>query len=129
MSYPDDFQPIRLTMKDISAAYRKEPVLKNIQLDLKPGNVMTLFGPNGSGKSSLLRVVSGLLPASAGHIWFNDRNVTSFDISARSKLGVTHLMQGGRVFSSLTVKDNLDIAAMQYPQQHAQVRKSLVLDL
>ncbi|HXQ37478.1 MAG TPA: ATP-binding cassette domain-containing protein [Anaerolineales bacterium] len=116
-------------MKDISAGYRKEPVLKNIRLDLRPGEVLTLLGPNGSGKSSLLRVASGLLPVSAGNIWFNDTNVTNFDISARSKLGVTHLMQGGRVFPSLTVKDNLDIAAMTIPQQHAQVRESLILDL
>lgn len=93
------------------AAYKKKEVVRGIYLSVRQGQTVAVIGPNGAGKSTLLRIVAGFLEPVKGHILIDDRDVNKLAPHQRARLGVGYLMQGGRVFSSLTVKENLELAA------------------
>jgi branched-chain amino acid transport system ATP-binding protein len=116
-------------MRSVSATYGKQAVLSDINLDLQPGHILAVIGRNGAGKTTLLKVVSGLLKVSNGGIWFNDREVTGLELCNRAKLGAGYCMQGGRVFRSLSVKDNLRIASVGIAQSEVDAREILILEM
>ncbi|MBV8159528.1 MAG: ATP-binding cassette domain-containing protein [Acidimicrobiia bacterium] len=95
----------------VNAAYGQLQVLFGVDLTVREGEIVALLGTNGAGKSSLLRSVTGLLPASAGTITFEGRDVTSTATESIASMGLT-MMPGGRgVFPSLTVSENLRVAS------------------
>jgi iron complex transport system ATP-binding protein len=73
-----------LSIKSLSAAYGEIQALKEITLSLSKGEILGLIGPNGAGKSTLIRVLSGILPPSAGEVLLNNRDITSFSPSQRA---------------------------------------------
>jgi ABC-type branched-subunit amino acid transport system ATPase component/ABC-type branched-subunit amino acid transport system permease subunit len=114
-----------LSVNGVEAAYGKSPVLFGVDLAAVEGGIMALLGTNGAGKSTVLRVVAGLLPASRGRVLFDGRDITDLDPIARVKAGIA-LVPGGRgVFGSLTVRDNLRLAAWLYRRDAAAFRQQL----
>jgi ABC-type branched-subunit amino acid transport system ATPase component len=101
---------ILLRAKGVRAGYGKKEILHGVDLDVKAGEIVVLAGANGAGKSTFLKVVAGLLKPSAGTIWLDGQDVTRLPAHRRSRLGVGYLLQGGEVFPSLTVQENLGIA-------------------
>jgi ABC-type branched-subunit amino acid transport system ATPase component len=99
-----------LRAEDIRAGYGKKEVLHGVTLEVRRGEIVALVGANGAGKSTLLKVVAGLLKPTAGRIWFDGQDVTCLPAYRRSQMGVGYLLQGGEVFPSLTVQENLGIA-------------------
>jgi ABC-type branched-subunit amino acid transport system ATPase component len=99
-------------LEGIHAGYGKKEVLRRVSLRLAPREILAIVGPNGSGKSTLLKVAAGFLAPTAGQIWFGDMQVTRLAAYERARLGSSYFMQGGRVFPSLTVKENLEMAAL-----------------
>jgi len=95
----------------VNAAYGQLQVLFGVDLTVREGEIVALLGTNGAGKSSLLRSVTGLLPASAGSVTFDGRDITSTATESIAGMGLT-MMPGGRgVFPSLTVAENLRVAS------------------
>lgn len=100
-----------LTVTGLSAGYGKIRVLHDISISLRPGEVMALLGPNGAGKSTLLKAVSGLIPPVAGTVHFAGQDITTSACREVAMAGLSHVLQGHRVFGPLSVEDNLRLAA------------------
>lgn len=107
----DSGEPVLLDCRGINAAYGHLQVLFGVDLTVREGEIVALLGTNGAGKSSLLRALTGLLPASGGSATFGGRNITKDSTESIALRGLT-MMPGGRgVFPSLTVSENLRVAS------------------
>ena len=95
-----------LQVKGVSKSFDGRPILKKINLDLYPGEIVGLIGPNGSGKSTLYGVVIGQHKVDAGSIFLNQKEITNKPIHQRAKLGIAYLSQYRSVFN-MSVFDNL----------------------
>lgn len=103
--------PALLECRDICSAYGQLQVLFGVDLTIHEGEIVALLGTNGAGKSSLLRTVTGLLPANRGTVMFDGRDITKAATESTALGGLT-MMPGGRgVFPSLTVSENLRVAS------------------
>ena len=98
-----------LEIRDLSAGYGKIGVLNGIALTINAGEVVSLLGPNGAGKTTLLRAISGLLPWS-GRIRFDGKDMNGSSPRDTVRAGLVHVIEGHRVFTQLTVFDNLLLA-------------------
>jgi branched-chain amino acid transport system ATP-binding protein len=100
-----------LTVTDLHTYYGESHVLQGVSLDAAEGHVTAVLGRNGVGKTTLCRSLVGLTPARAGRIVFNGVEITRLPPYRIHALGVSLVPQGRRIFPSLTVRENLAIAA------------------
>ena len=98
---------ILLQVDDLHVAYGKAEVVHGVSLDVRKGEFVVILGRNGAGKSTLLHAVSGLIPKGSGRVFFGGRDVTRLAPRDIVKAGVVHVLEGHRVFHSLSVEDNL----------------------
>lgn len=117
-----------LQVKGVSAGYGKIGVLKNVDLTVYPGEIVTLLGPNGAGKSTLLKAISGLLPWQ-GEIRFEGRDMTGAQPRNCVDVGLVHIIEGHRVFTQLTVEDNVLLAGYGMPSAKLRVQAEEALDV
>jgi branched-chain amino acid transport system ATP-binding protein len=96
-----------LEIKALKAGYGDFPVLHGINLSVAQGEVVAVLGANGVGKTTLNKVISGLIPAVSGEVWFEGRNITNVDHADIVALGLVHVPEGRKVFPNLSVVDNL----------------------
>ncbi len=104
-----------LEISDLKVSYGAIQALRGINLSLNEGEIVALIGGNGAGKSTTLQTISGLLKPVSGSIRFLGEEITGIapqDIVSR---GIVHVPEGRRIFSSLTVEENLEMGA--YLQQ------------
>ena len=95
-----------LQVKGVSKSFDGRPILKKINLDLYPGEIVGLIGPNGSGKSTLYGTIIGQYRVDSGSILLGQKDITEKPIHERAKLGITYLSQYRNVFN-MSVYDNL----------------------
>jgi branched-chain amino acid transport system ATP-binding protein len=100
-----------LKILDIHTYYGDSYVLQGISLEIAKGAVVALLGRNGVGKTTLIRSIIGFTPARRGQILFNDRDITHMGAYKIVRMQIGLVPQGRRIFPSLTVKENLAIAA------------------
>ncbi len=117
-----------IQVRNLDFAYGTVQVLFDVNLDVRKGETVALLGTNGAGKSTLLRVISGLGVASRGAVRFHGRTITYADPEVRSRIGIVQLMGGNAVFSTLTVQENLRMAAFRYDAHEAQRRAEAALE-
>ena len=99
-----------LECKDVSVTHGKKiHALKGISLEVKDGEIVALIGGNGAGKRTFLRTVSGLHRADGGEIHFQGRRIDPMAPHKISALGIAHVPEGRRIFSRLTVLENLEL--------------------
>ena len=96
-----------LVAEGLRKAYRSREVVKNFGLTLDAGEVVGLLGPNGAGKTTCFYMIVGLVPADAGEIVLDGKDITGEPMYARAKYGVGYLPQEPSVFRKLSVADNL----------------------
>ena len=84
--------------------------VNNVTLEIPEGGVRTIIGPNGAGKTTFFNLLSGMLPASEGRIWFKDREITSLLAYQRARLGIARSFQITNIFGHLTVYENVRLA-------------------
>ncbi|MGB9632022.1 MAG: ABC transporter ATP-binding protein [Chloroflexaceae bacterium] len=96
-----------LTVEDLRVSYGGVPALHGVSFEVHPGEVVALVGANGAGKSTTLRAISGLVPADSGSIRLEDRQLNRLPPHAITALGVAHVPEGRRIFSRLSVLQNL----------------------
>jgi ABC-type branched-subunit amino acid transport system ATPase component len=101
-----------LAVEDLHVGYGKKDVLRGVSIAVQPREIVALIGPNGAGKSTLLKAVAGLLNPSAGRIFFEGRDVTDLPAHQRMRAGLAYALQGGAIFSSLTVQDHLALGGL-----------------
>lgn len=100
-----------LEIVNLEVNYGAIKALKNISFKVKPGQIVTLIGANGAGKTTTLRTISGLIKPSEGHIYFKGQDITNLEAHKIVELGISHVPEGRRVFGTLTVMENLELAA------------------
>ena len=98
-----------LDVENLTAGYGSITVLRDVSLHVRDGEILGVLGRNGMGKSTLIRCISGLIPASAGAIRFAGHEVTGLPPHARAHLGITTVVQGRGIFPRLTVRENLEM--------------------
>jgi branched-chain amino acid transport system ATP-binding protein len=98
-----------LEVRGLQVRYRGGLALHSVDFTLAPGARMAVVGRNGAGKSSLVRSIAGLVPAYAGTIVWNGRNITRFSAARRVKAGVSLVPEGRQIFPELTVAENLRV--------------------
>ncbi len=100
-----------LKLENIHTYYGNIHALKGISIDVDEGEIVTLIGANGAGKSTTLKTISGLLYPRRGKVYLGDKDLTKFRAHEIVKMGVVHVPEGRRVFSRLTVMENLEMGA------------------
>ena len=104
-----------LEVRGLGAGYGAGPVLFDVDLDVREGELAALIGANGAGKSTLLAVISGLVPAAAGSVRFGGRDITNWAPERIVELGLAHVPQGRRLFATMSVRKNLLLGAYRRP--------------
>ena len=100
-----------LEVKDLVVNYGGIEALKGISFSVDEGQIVTLIGANGAGKSTTLRAITGLVPIKSGTILYNGQDITRMDTQKTVEHGIALVPEGRRVFSNLTVLENLRIGA------------------
>ena len=100
-----------LHIRGISAGYGVLRVLSDVSLTVSRGEVVALIGANGAGKSSLMKVASGLLPASAGDVLLHGQAATHLAADERVRRGLALVPEGRRLFGTMTVRENMELGA------------------
>ncbi|HOC52492.1 MAG TPA: ABC transporter ATP-binding protein [Caldisericia bacterium] len=100
-----------LEVVNLEVNYGAIKALKNISFKVKSGQIVTLIGANGAGKSTTLRTISGLIKPKDGHIYFKGQEITNYEAHKIVELGISHVPEGRRIFETLTVMENLELAA------------------
>jgi branched-chain amino acid transport system ATP-binding protein len=100
-----------LELKNLTVSYGTITALREVSLEVRRGDIVTLIGGNGAGKTTTLRAISGLLKAQSGEILLEGRNITSLPPHQIVKLGLSHVPEGRMVFANLTVLENLMMGA------------------
>ena len=103
-----------LDIDGLSVAYGGLRALSDVSLTVSAGQFVTIVGPNGAGKSTLFKTISGVVPAAAGGIRFENEDLLAMPADRRAHLGIAHVPEGRQVFKALTVLENLEIGA--YPK-------------
>jgi branched-chain amino acid transport system ATP-binding protein len=99
-----------LAVASLESGYGKIRVLHGIDFQVASGEVVALLGPNGAGKSTMLRALSGLLPVNAGYVRFDGSDITNATPRETARAGLVHVIEGHRVFTQISVTDNLLLA-------------------
>jgi branched-chain amino acid transport system ATP-binding protein len=106
----------------LQLAYGEISACRDVSLHVAQGEIVTLIGANGAGKSTTLRAVAGALLPRAGSIHFRGHDITRLPSYERTKLGISLVPEGRRVFQFLTVRENLELGAFKYRKAGAKVR-------
>ena len=101
-----------LDVKDLHIYYGAIKAVKGITFHVDKGEIVALIGANGAGKTSTLRTITGLEKAAAGSIKYKDQELTKIPAHQIVKMGITHVPEGRRIFTNMTVRENLLMAAL-----------------
>jgi branched-chain amino acid transport system ATP-binding protein len=96
-----------LTLDAIQTYYGRSHILQGVSLEVAEGETVTLLGRNGAGKTTTLRSIMGLTPARGGHVQFDGRDITRAKTHRIVRAGLSFVPSGRRIFSELTVHENL----------------------
>lgn len=100
-----------LKVRNLDAGYGKTQILRGVSLDVAGGEIVTLIGANGAGKTTLLMAVCGILKPMAGSVEFNGTRIDRLPPHRIVSLGIAQVPQGRQLFATLTVLENLEVAA------------------
>ena len=106
-----------LKINNLHAGYDKSEILKGINIDVKPSEIIALIGPNGAGKSTVLKSIFNLCDIYSGRIIFKDKNITKLPTYQLIYEGISYVPQGRQIFRELTVKENLEMGAFIFEKQ------------
>lgn len=101
-----------LELSAITAAYGEAPVLHGVSLTVAPGEILCLLGRNGAGKTSTMKAIMGILPLTGGTVKLDGEVISALPAHEVPKRGIGYIPQGRRLFSELTVAENLEIGLM-----------------
>jgi len=100
-----------IEVRDLHVHYGGIHAIKGVSLSVEDGEVVTLIGANGAGKSTTLRTISGLKKPTDGQVLVDGNDITGMSAQARVRLGLSQVPEGRRVFSRMTVLENLELGA------------------
>ncbi len=101
-----------LEVTDLHVHYGAIKAVKGITFHVDPGEIVALIGANGAGKTTTLRTITGLEKAAAGSIKYKGMEITKVPAHKIVQMGITHVPEGRRIFTNMTVRENLLMAAL-----------------
>jgi urea transport system ATP-binding protein len=114
-----------LSVNDLESGYGRARVLFGVSLEVEPGHLVCVMGRNGVGKTTLLNTVMGVLPATAGTVTFDGRDVTRLKPHERVRLGMGYVPQGHQCFPQLSVLGNLLVTVEAAKQPKTAIDEAL----
>ena len=111
-----------LKIEHMDLYYGAIHALHDICFEVNPGEIVTLIGANGAGKTSILHAISGLIPYRNGEVTFNGQNITKVPPHSLVAMGLVQVPEGRRVFSRMSVMENLDMGAFTNRDKEDQAR-------
>lgn len=117
---------MHLEVADLHSGYGRIEVLHGLSFHVEAGGAVGLFGPNGHGKTTLLRTISGLVPATRGKVVFEGRDLTSAPADTIVDAGIVHVAQGSTLFPRMTVLEALTLGAYRkaaWPHRRTSLEK------
>lgn len=112
-----------LAIRDIDVHYGAIQALESVNVDVQKGEIVAIIGSNGAGKSTLLRTISGLIRPTSGSIQFKDQDICKVACHEIVRFGLSHSPEGRRIFTNMTVQENLMLGA--YTRKDPEVGKDL----
>lgn len=112
-----------LELREIYAGYDRREILHGVSVSFGEGKIYALLGPNGAGKTTLLKTIIGLVTPWKGQVIYRGEDITPLPPYKRVEKGIAYFMQGGQVFPSLTVRENLEIGAIGLKPQEVEARR------
>lgn len=109
-----------LSIENLCVNYGRISALRNVDLHVNRGEIVTMIGANGAGKTTTLMAVSGLVPKACGKIEFKGEDITRVSPDAVAKMGIAHVPEGRRVFPQFSVYENLKAGAIGNPNHSKQ---------
>ncbi|HYP85844.1 ABC transporter ATP-binding protein [Variovorax sp.] len=113
--------PTTLKLERLSVRYGAIEAVRDVSIDVRQGEIVTIIGANGAGKSSLLKCIAGLEPAASGRVLVQGQDVTGLPAHKRLRLGTTLSPEGRGVFSDQSVLDNLLLGAYSLKATPAEI--------
>jgi branched-chain amino acid transport system ATP-binding protein len=114
---PQSAEPI-LRLSGVGRRFGGVQAVRDVELEVFPGERRGILGPNGAGKTTLFNVISGEFPPTAGRVELFGRDVTHLPAPKRAKLGLTRTFQTSRLFLGLSVEDNIYLAILGVQRGH-----------
>lgn len=115
--------PENLTVHEITRCFRGVQALAGVDIELRRGTVLGLIGPNGAGKSTLVNIISGYDHPDTGTVTMDGNDITRVDARTRSRRGLARTFQHGHTFHGLSVRENIEIAALGTGQRRAEAQR------
>ncbi|MPM29137.1 High-affinity branched-chain amino acid transport ATP-binding protein LivF [bioreactor metagenome] len=112
-----------LNVEDLQVNYGAITAIRNINLQVEQGEIVTLIGANGAGKSTILRTITGLVSPAEGRIVFQGKDFSKVKADQIVSLGITHVPEGRGMFMNLTVMENLELATWTRRKDKVQVKE------
>jgi lipopolysaccharide export system ATP-binding protein len=107
MTEKDTEENCLIRTEKLAKAYKGRKVVREVEINVKAGEIVGLLGPNGAGKTTSFYMIVGLVRPSGGKVFFNGRNVTRVPMYKRARMGMGYLSQEPSIFRNLTVQDNV----------------------
>src|ERR1700736_3397026 len=114
-----------LQVDRLNVSYGETLILRDVDLEVAPGQVVCLMGRNGVGKTTLLKSIMGLLRPRAGRVLFQDRDLTRAAPYIRARAGIGYVPQGREIFPHLTVLENLQVGMLANPARPSSVPEQI----
>ena len=100
-----------LEVKNLNVYYGHIHAIKDLSISVKEGETVCLIGANGAGKTTILQSISGLIPKHSGEVFFTDQDITQMKGHKITQAGIAQVPEGRRVFTNLSVLDNLNLGS------------------
>ena len=118
-----------LEARNLAKSYGKRPVVKDVSLSVKQGEIVGLLGPNGAGKTTCFYMIIGLVVQDGGTVTINGQDITALPMHGRARRGLGYLPQEPSIFRKLSVEDNILAILETRPELSRQLRRQRLEDL
>ena len=115
---PSPELPAALSTQALVSGYERDlPIVRGVDLSVRRGELVVLLGPNGAGKSTLVKTIAGLVPVHSGASFLDGAEITAVPVHQKIRHGLAFVPQTENIFASLTIHENLQIAANVLPRE------------
>ena len=107
-----------LETKNLNVSFGEHQVIKDVNLTVQKGKLISIIGPNGAGKTTLFNLLSGQISPTTGEVYFKGQDITKLSISDRTRLGIGRSFQLTNIFPELTVLENVRLSVQSFVQDY-----------